>query len=73
MELAGAAAACFCACGYRRNGYALRHDVAEALMRRHAYARAAALIEGQCRAFLREGWSVLAAGVLAQLVACQKV
>ena len=72
VELSGAAGACYVAAGRRRVAALMRAEVAEVLVARGLVARAAALVEQQCRLFLAEGWPRLAAALLPRLIACQK-
>jgi len=73
MELSGAAAACYTRCGRKRNGALMMADIADALMARGNVARAAVVLQRQCRLFLKEGWWELAAAVLPRLLQCQKM
>ena len=73
MELSGAAAACYSRCGRRRNAALMRADAADALIARGNTARAALVLQRQCRLFVREGWWYLAAAVLPRLLHCQKL
>ncbi len=73
MELSGAAAACYTRCGRKRNGALMMADIADALMARGNVARAAVVLQRQCRLFLKEGWWELAAAVLLRLLQCQKM
>ncbi len=73
MELSGAAAACYTRCGRKRNGALMMPDIADALMARGNVARAAVVLQRQCRLFLKEGWWELAAAVLPRLLQCQKM
>lgn len=58
--------------GRRRVAALMRAEVAEVLVARGLVARAAALVEQQCRLFLAEGWPRLAAALLPRLIVCQK-
>jgi len=73
MELSGAAAACYTRCGRKRNGALMMADIADALIARGNVARAAVVLQRQCRLFLKEGWWELAAAVLPRLLQCQKM
>lgn len=72
VELSGAAGTCYVVAGRRRVAALMRAEVAEVLVARGLVARAAALVEQQCRLFLAEGWPRLAAALLPRLIACQK-
>lgn len=73
MELSGAAARCYAACGRRRSAAAMRADVAAALATRGQAAAAAALYQRQAALLVGEGWPRLAATVLTKLAECQEV
>lgn len=73
MELSGAAARCYAACGRRRSAAAMRADVAAALAARGQSAAAAALYGRQAALLVGEGWPHLAASVLGKLAQCQEV
>ena len=73
MELCGASATCYSQCGRVRNSLLMRADLADALIARGLHARAAVVIERQCRLILKEGWQALAALVLPRLLKCEQM
>lgn len=73
MELCGASATCYSQCGRVRNSLLMRADLADALIARGLHARAAVVIERQCRLILKEGWKALAALVLPRLLKCEQM